>query len=208
MLNKYEDKYRNFEILMSLKNINNNKMMNDLKEINEMNIIKNKVENILNIYDKMNYHVITMIYKVNNEEKIKLFNPTFVENNKDLCSIIYENQEYRLTDHLNTKDINGDKIEIRLKGINNVKTMKAMFYECNLLESLPDISNWDTKNVNDMSYLFYKCLSLKSFSGIYKWNTSNVTNMECMFYECVLLQNLPDISKWNTKNLRYMSYNV
>ena len=139
MLDKYEDKYRNYEVFMSLNNINNNKVAEELKAINETDSIKNKVEHILNIYEKMNYHVITMIYNVNNEEKIKLFGSTFIENNKDLCSLLYENQEYKLTEYFPTKNFTSDKLEIKLKGINNIQTMKGMFMDCKLLESLPDI---------------------------------------------------------------------
>ena len=35
--------------------------------------------------------------------------------------------------------------------------MSGMFYNCNNLSSLPDISNWNTNNVTDMSYMFYEC---------------------------------------------------
>ena len=56
-----------------------------------------------------------------------------------------------------------------------------MFADCSLLQSLPDLSKWDTKNVKDKSY---------------------------MFADCSLLQSLPDISKWNTKNVKDMSYSV
>ena len=34
-----------------------------------------------------------------------------------------------------------------------------MFYGCESLNSLPDISKWDTSNVNDMSGMFGECLS-------------------------------------------------
>ena len=55
--------------------------------------------------------------------------------------------------------------------------MHSMFDGCNLLKSLSDISDWDTKNVTDMSYIFNKCSSLVSLPDISKWNTENVTNM-------------------------------
>ena len=29
-----------------------------------------------------------------------------------------------------------------------------MFYDCNSLKNLPDISKWDTKNVEDMNDMF------------------------------------------------------
>jgi len=35
--------------------------------------------------------------------------------------------------------------------------MHAMFSCCTALESLPDISEWDTKNVNNMSNMFHCC---------------------------------------------------
>ena len=36
-----------------------------------------------------------------------------------------------------------------------------MFYECESLISLPDISKWNTKNVSNMVGMFYECKSLK-----------------------------------------------
>ena len=32
-----------------------------------------------------------------------------------------------------------------------------MFYNCELLSSLPDISKWNTNNVNNMSFMFSNC---------------------------------------------------
>ena len=55
--------------------------------------------------------------------------------------------------------------------------MKGIFYKCSLLESLPDIS---------------------------RWNSSNVTNIVCIFRDCSLLRFLPDLSKWNTENITNM----
>ena len=39
----------------------------------------------------------------------------------------------------------------------NVTDMWSMFSGCNSLNSLPDISKWNTSNVNDMSYMFSGC---------------------------------------------------
>ena len=41
MINKYEDKYRNYEIIMSLNSIDDNIIIKNLKEINKINNIKN-----------------------------------------------------------------------------------------------------------------------------------------------------------------------
>ena len=35
--------------------------------------------------------------------------------------------------------------------------MSGMFYHCNSLNSLPDISNWNTKNVANMKDMFEYC---------------------------------------------------
>ena len=32
--------------------------------------------------------------------------------------------------------------------------MNSMFWYCSSLQSLPDISKWDTKNVTNMNYMF------------------------------------------------------
>ena len=79
--------------------------------------------------------------------------------------------------------------------------MRAIFYECSSLKSLPDISKWNTNNITDMSFIFALCSSLSSLPDISKWNTINVTNISAIFGNCSSLKSLPDISKWNIKNL-------
>ena len=72
LINKYEDKYRNYEVLVSLNSINNNNVIKELNNINQIDNINKKIENILNIYEKMNYDdEITLISNINKENKIK-----------------------------------------------------------------------------------------------------------------------------------------
>jgi len=151
MIEKYEDKYRNYELLITLNNIN---IINEFKEINRTNY---KFDKIINIYEKMNNKddEITIIYNINNEEKIKIFGEPFVKNNKDKCKIIYEYEEYNLSEEFNVKNKNKNKLEIKLKGINKVTAMNSMFYECSSLISLTDISKWKTNNVTNMAGLFF-----------------------------------------------------
>ena len=66
-----------------------------------------------------------------------------------------------------------------------------MFYCCNSLNSLPDISKWDTINVKNIGGMFYECNSLNSLPDISKWKTSNVKNMSYMFDECLSTINIP-----------------
>ena len=51
-----------------------------------------------------------------------------------------------------------------------------------LLNSLPDISKWDTKNVNNMSGMFYHCIALKSLPDISKWELNKYLEKEEMFF--------------------------
>jgi len=60
----------------------------------------------------------------------------------------------------NINNINKNKLEIKLKGINNIISMHNMFFDCKLLESLPDIHYWNTSKVIDMRFIFYNCNSL------------------------------------------------
>ena len=70
------------------------------------NNYKEFLPKILKMYDKMNKNEINLIYNIqNNENEIKIFGEKFVENNKDLCKIIYDNKEYDLTEKFDCKDI-------------------------------------------------------------------------------------------------------
>ena len=59
--------------------------------------------------------------------------------------------------------------------------MHCMFWNCSSLNSLPDISKWDTKNVTDMSYMFRGCSSLNSLPDISKWEINKNLKKESMF---------------------------
>ena len=148
--------------------------------------------------DKMN--IMTIIYNINNQNQIKLFGKDFVRNNKNNCYLIINNVKEELTDYIEIKTKKQKQLEIKLFEIILITDMSGMFYGCSSLNSLPDISKWDTKNVTNMSYMFSGCSSLKSFPDISIWNIKNVTSTCSMFHRCSSLESLPDISKWDTKN--------
>ena len=52
----------------------------------------------------------------------------------------------------------------------NVEDMNEMFYKCNSLISLPDISNWNLSRVISMSHMFCGCKSLISLQDFYMLN--------------------------------------
>ena len=74
----------------------------------------------------------------------KIFGSKFVENNKNICKIIINGNEFELSEYININNVNKIKnniFEIKLKGIKNVTNMSYMFSNCKSLLSLPDISN-------------------------------------------------------------------
>jgi len=177
---------------------------------------------------------IEIIYDVKGQNEIRIFGNTFVNNNKDICKIVFGNNEYNLVEHFKIKDYTNEnltELHIKLRYIKNITDISCMFkyckslisiidlyklnleeisstsnmfFECSSLISLSDISIWNTDNIKDMSYMFHKCSSLTSLPDISKWNTKNVNNMANMFSRCKSLSSLPDISKWNTENVTNM----
>ena len=139
------------------------------------------------------------------------------ENSPDNCS------EHSLYKNIRTDDIYSNFSEITTKTkmeerhdnstINHIRDkiiiyqhnyyydMSYMFYNCESLSSLPDISKLNTNKVIDMNGMFYNCKSLSSLPYISKWNTNNVEDMSRLFYNCSSLSSLPDISKWNIDNV-------
>ena len=61
-----------------------------------------------------------------------------------------------------------EEIKINLKGITNVTNLSYMFYVCESLFSLPDISKRNTSNATNMNYMFHYYCSLSSLSNISK----------------------------------------
>ena len=210
ILNNYNIKNRNYEILENINEINNNNIIEEIQAINNDDNINNQVNNIINIYNKMinkDISEISIIYNIDKREndKIRLFGELFVKNNKINCKMIIENEEYELKDEYIIKNNKNDKLKIILKGIDNITDMSYMFFNCSSLSSLPDISKWNTNNVTNMSYLFNGCPKLKSLPDISKWNTNNVKYMSGMFSQCTSLSSLPAILKWNTNNVTKIS---
>ena len=182
--NIYQEK--NFDIDLGiyddLQNIIFSNNFEDNININSLLYLYNEMED-KNISVDMNY-----ILKNNNniingvgmgsgmKNKIRIFGETFVKNNKGRCKIIYEiyntmhldlSKEYELTeffDEIHRFYDYSTPISFKLKGINNIIDMSEMFSGCDLFQTLPDISKWDTSKVINMSGLFRNCTSLSYFN--------------------------------------------
>ena len=205
MVDNYDNKKINYEIIFNLNQMQKNNVINELNKIIESNNIIEKYSNIFNIYKKMNTDEINIVYNL--KEKVKLFGEIFVERNKSNLKLIIDGKEQDLTyEYLNkVLDYKKDTLNIKLKGITNVTNMSGMFYYCESLLSLPDIHKWNTYIIKDMNFIFRNCVSLSSLPDISKWSTANVHNMSGMFSNCNSLLSLPDISKWDTSNVNNMS---
>ena len=193
-------------------NLSKNQIINeyDKNNNNENNIIimDKNIKNVDNINKELNDEIIIR-YKINEkDDKIRLFGKKFVDNNKNICKIIYKEKIYELTEHFHKSiyDIKEDILEIKLKGINQITNLSCMFDYCENLISLPNISKLDTSKFTDMSSIFSICQSLIPLPDISKWDTSNVTNMSSMFSNCYYLSSIPDISNWKVDNVIDMGH--
>lgn len=83
---------------------------------------------------------------------------------------------------------------------NNLENISYMFYSCNDLTTIEDISGWTTKNLKSMRSLFCNCYALKSVD-VSNFNTSQVENMEYVFDDCHAMTSIGDISNWDTGNV-------
>jgi surface protein len=169
--------------------------------------------------------MIYLKYKIDikKNKKLKILGDHFVEKNKDLCDIIINNKELKLTSYIDIpKDkINQKYLDVKIKinlpltslknmffrcenlvcvtefnsNTNQVTDISNMFFGCVNLRSV-NLSNLNSSKIIKMSSVFKNCKSLQQISGIENFNTSNVTDMNSMFFGCSSLIILPDISNW------------
>ena len=136
------------------------KLMEKTKEKNDEKINENKQKENNTNNDAEYCNEINIVYKIGNQNNIRIFGGNFVMNNKSKCKIEFENKEYDLIEWFNIENYTKNKLDylrIKLKNINNVTNMACMFRGCSSLSSLPDISKWNTNNVTDMGCMFSGC---------------------------------------------------
>ena len=209
IIDNYNIKNRNYEYLYYLNCFQkDDTIINELRNFIEYKPMEEKFKDICNLYTKMNFDEITLIYKVKGEIEVQLFNKGFVERNKKNCKLIIEGKEQEFTDKYRFGIFFGtdkDIFEIKLKGITKITSIKEMFYNCSSFLTSPDISKWNTSNITEIDGLFYNCHDLKSLPDLNNWDISNITNMSYMFYNCINLKSIPNISEWNTSNVTDMN---
>ena len=181
------------------------------------------------------HHIIKLKYSLDNisDNRLKIFDPNFVEKNKKNCSLIIEQKERIISSHIDKIYLLKKKGELNLQlkiirpfttmenmfnncvnlisysdsglDTSTVKNFNGVFCNCKKLKSVNDISKWDTSKVEDMGKLFQGCKILLNIPEISRWNTALVKLMDSMFEGCTSLQYLPDISQWEIKNVTDMT---
>lgn len=86
----------------------------------------------------------------------------------------------------------------------NVIWLYNVFMHCESLKEI-DLSGWDTSKVIGMTNMFNSCRNLEKIVGIGNLNVSNVRTFDSMFLQCSNLINL-DLRNWNIKNAQDLSY--
>ena len=174
-----------------------NKKFKNISNNNNSNyIFENKAKNEI----KLKYMILDYDY-------LRIFSKKFVENNKQNCKLVINEEEKELSEYIDIKKmkIKNNILKIKLKEIKPISDMSYMFYECRALSSIK-FSKWNSNNILNMKFMFSVCTSLISIIDISKLDTSKVISMKGTFQLCQGLMTLPDISNWNTNNVTDMSY--
>ena len=155
----------NYNLLDKRQKNNSQSFISIIKDVNIKENDKNK--NIIQEKNKLNE--MTIKYKINNYLNIiRIIDDKFVKNNKNKCKII-EGKENELIEYIDIDVIKiKDILEIKLQEIILITDMSYMFYNCEGLSSLSDISKWDTKNITNMNKIFYNCNKLSLLTDISK----------------------------------------
>ena len=182
-------------------------LFNDIyKPISDAKLKSEKKRPFNNISNINNINKIKIVYNIPNktlDRRIKLFDPVFVENNKDKLSLIVDGQKQKELSvyYYNYRDKN--KIEVILEEIkysNNkeralpVTDMSYMFNNCKYLQDV-DFRNWKTDNITSMEAIFQLC-DLERIPDISYFNTNNLENIRAMFCKCIKLREIPNMNKW------------
>ena len=113
------------EEIINESNVNDKCLSITYKMIGKKKIIK-LIERGFKFYDK----------KENEGNVLRIFGKDFVKQQKNKCKLIYKNKKLKLKEYLEKLDEDYYKmkkdieIKIKLFGINNITSMKKMFYGC------------------------------------------------------------------------------
>jgi len=220
IINKYNQKERNYEILYNINEIinNNNNIINDINIINNDNNILNKFNNVFNIYKNFNNEIQLTVKVEKDDINRQIY---FLDNSNNRYNINGKLEEHH---HDFLKELNESNVELYIddkkynyqkyfipekEGLYNIllkfnilmTDCSFMFYNCNNIINL-DLSSFNSKNVTNMFLMFADCRNITSLD-LSLLNTQNVTNMEQMFNSCYNLKSI-NLSSINTEKVTNM----
>ena len=191
------------------------KPINDAKQKKDKKDKKNQTQiiQIPNNSMKITYNIGEKKF----DRRVKLFDPVFVENNKDKLSLEIEGEKQdgqkkeekqkELRVYFNNAG-NYKNLTVTLSQIGKdpITDMSYMFNNCKYLHDI-DFKDWKTDNITSMEAMFQLC-NLEKIPDISKFNTTNLENIRAMFCKCTKIIKIPNMNIWfNNKksNLTNMS---
>lgn len=73
----------------------------------------------------------------------------------------------------------------------------SMFNQCNHLESVAGVENWDVSKVKSFRYMFSSCTRLETLDGLENWQVDKDADFTLMFSNCDSLVDCSAIDNWN-----------
>ena len=118
----------------------------------------------------MNINEITIKYKINNDEKLRIFGDIFIKNNKNNFQMYINKNRYELNNIIDIKNLKTEKniLEIKLNEINKISDISFMFDDCTSLISVSCLDKIEVNQINNMRLMFNNCNNLYFLSGISK----------------------------------------
>ena len=217
LINNYNIRKRNYEILYNLKEVFNDEILDNINKFNDENNIINKFNTLFNIYQKIKLNEIKLTlyigkedinkdiyfldntdgdYKINGKQ-IEHHHDNLPELNESNVELFINYRKYKYTKYFKPEKEGYYYIKLQLNDI-KIKDCSFMFCNCINLKYI-DLSSFDTINVTNMYRMFNNCNNLENIN-LSVFNTKNVTNMGLMFSRCNNLKNI-DLSEFNTKNV-------
>ena len=143
--------------------------------------------------------------------EIRIFGNTLVENNKDKCHLIIENNDCELRAFY-TFQTKGEKSIILVIDEENIN-FREMFkgrelilkVDYNGIIDISSLKNLDTSGCTDLYGMFWGCNKIKDFKCLKDWDVSKCKNFSHLFGDCGFSE-IDFLSNWNMSNSTDLSF--
>ena len=122
-----------------------------------------------------------MIFQINQNRKIRIFNEEFISNNIKRAKMIVNNKQYDLEEYIENPE---HPFKIEIKFLDIIIKLNSMFKDCKSLTGVYNFQNLNTKYLKTICNLFEGCNLLIYIDDISNWNLKNINNITKLFYQC------------------------